>query len=345
MSNERHVEREMAEQPRVLADLLARREAFADALVSLARRQLAGVLLVARGSSDNAATYGRYVLEAATGRPAALSANSLFTRYDCRTDLRGWLVVAISQSGETPEIAEVVARARARGGTTLAVTNDEGSSLAAASDIVLGLGVGAERAVPATKTYTATLLALALLAEALGTPPWPSDALEAVPDHVASVLADTASVVGVVPMVREAVHSVHLGTGFLFCAALESALKMRETTLLPVEGYANADFLHGPIAASGAGSFALCHVGAAETKADAALSAAAIRASGARVIAVGSDIADIACDHVLGVPAMPEGVAAIAHAVRGQQLAVAAATALGRDPDRPAGLTKVTPTN
>lgn len=344
MTDERHVDREMAEQPEVLAALLARRRSLAADLAPLAARGPAGVLLVARGSSDNAATYGRYVIEAATGRPAALSANSLFTRYGCRTDLRDWLVVAISQSGETPEITEVVARTRELGAATLAVTNDEGSGLAAASDVVLGLGAGVERAVPATKTYTATLLALALLAEALGTPPWPTGALDAVPAHVAEVLADEAGVASAVPLLGSAAHSVHLGTGFLYCAALESALKMRETALLPVEGYANADFLHGPIAASSAESVALCHVGAGETKADAQRSAAAMRERGARVLALGSDVADIACDHVLGVPAMPEGVAAVAHAVRGQQLAVAVATALGRDPDRPAGLTKVTPT-
>lgn len=338
----RAVDRDMAEQPDVLAGLLERRAAIARDCAPLLRRPPAGVLLVARGSSDNAATYGRYILEAALGRPAALSANSLFTRYDCRTALSGWLVVAVSQSGETPEITEVLTRAAELGGTSLALTNSEDSSLARAAQIVVPLGAGTERAVPATKTYTATLLALALLAEICGTPPWATGALSDLPAACARVLADTAGLADAVATLRAGTHSVHLGTGYLYCAALESALKMRETALLPVEGYAHGDFLHGPIAASGAGTIAVSHVGSGPTRPDAVRSAENLRARGATVLALGAHLDDFPCDRTLSLDEAPEALAALPHAIVGQQLAIGVATALGLDPDHPQGLRKVT---
>src|SRR5690349_15967849 len=175
--------REMAEQPEVLARLLSRRIE-----VGLARP--AGVMIVARGSSDHAAVYGRYLLELATHRPVALAAPSLFTRYGARTDTSGWLVVGVSQSGRTPEIVDVVERLRASGGYAIAVTNNADSPLAAAAESVIELGAGEEKAVPATKTFTAQMAAFAVLAAALGDMPWDAGALGAVPDAVADVLAD-----------------------------------------------------------------------------------------------------------------------------------------------------------
>ncbi len=151
---------EMAEQPAVLRELIAR------GAPRLGPHS--GVVIVARGSSDHAAIYGRYLLELATGRPVALAAPSLFTRYGARTDASGWLVVGVSQSGATPEIVEVVERLRATGGRAVAITNDPGSPLAAASEVVLALGAGEERAVPATKTLTAQFAAFAVLAPRSG---------------------------------------------------------------------------------------------------------------------------------------------------------------------------------
>src|SRR5689334_10160466 len=144
--------REMAEQPEVLARLLSSR-------IPVDVERPAGVIIVARGSSDHAAVYGRYLLELATRRPVALAAPSLFTRYGAQTDASGWLVVGVSQSGRTPEIVDVVERLRATGGRAIAITNDEGSPLAEAAETVVGLGAGTEQAVPATKTFTAQMAA------------------------------------------------------------------------------------------------------------------------------------------------------------------------------------------
>jgi glutamine---fructose-6-phosphate transaminase (isomerizing) len=162
---------EMAEQPAVLRDLQRRGDEVAEALAPLAGRALAGVVIIARGSSDHAAIYGRYLLELAARRPVTLAAPSLFTRYRAETDYAGYLAVAVSQSGHTPEIVDVLRSVRDAGATTVAVTNDAGSPLAGAADAVIPLGAGDERAVPATKTFTAQLGAFAQLAAALGPVP------------------------------------------------------------------------------------------------------------------------------------------------------------------------------
>lgn len=339
------VRSDMTEQPEVLERLLQRRETLRAELRTLRTQPVAGVLLVARGSSDNAATYGRYVLEAALGRPAALSANSLFTRYGYRTRLDNWLVVAVSQSGNTPEVTEVLATTRSFGATTLALTNDARSPLAAAADTVLALEAGGERAVPATKTYTATLVALALLAEVTGSSPWRKGSLEALPLLVANVLSSLDDVRPAVELLVKGAPSVHLGRGFLYCATLESALKMQETARLPVESFSTSDFLHGPIAASHAGTVGVCHVGTGATREDSEVAARALEARGAKVVMIGSAVGTTPSAVFVPVPAVEESLAAVVHTVRGQQLAVEVALGRGLDPDTPEGLTKVTSTS
>ena len=181
--------REMAEQPEVIGALLDRREEFAARLRAIAPEPLTGVILIARGSSDNAAIYGRYVLEAALRRPVSLAAPSLWTRYGLAEDLRGYLAVGVSQSGKTPEITDTLERVKAAGAAAVAVTNDGGSPLAEIADEAIDLDVGPEQAVPATKTVTAQLAAFAILAHALGEPLWPEEAWAAVPRAQAEVLA------------------------------------------------------------------------------------------------------------------------------------------------------------
>ncbi|MBO0802395.1 MAG: SIS domain-containing protein, partial [Nocardiopsaceae bacterium] len=162
---------ELAEQPDVLGRLVARHDADRDrlraALSSLLRPgRLAGTVLLARGSSDNVAVYGRYLLEIATKRPAGLAAPSVHTRYRADVDFTGYLAVALSQSGATPEIVETAARMRRAGAVVVGITNEPGSPLTEASDLALLTGAGSERAVPATKTVTAQLLAITAVAAA-----------------------------------------------------------------------------------------------------------------------------------------------------------------------------------
>jgi glucosamine--fructose-6-phosphate aminotransferase (isomerizing) len=314
---------EMGEQPDVLARLLSRR-------VPVSGEKVAGVVIVARGSSDHAAVYGRYLLELATRRPVALAAPSLYTRYGARTDASGWLVVGVSQSGATPEIVDVVERLRAAGGHAIAITNSPGSPLAAAAEAVIELGAGEEYAVPATKTFTAELGAFAVLAAALGDVPWEEGDLARVPDSVAAALDDGAPAVALSERWASAEELVVTARGWLYPAALETALKVREAALITASGYSVADFLHGPIAAvdPGAPVLALRAEGPAAADVDEAVRALRERAADVEVWPDASGL--------------PEALAAIPASVRGQQLSLELALRKGLDPDAPRGLNKVT---
>ena len=233
---------EIAEQPaaarRTLDHLLPERDRLRS--LGAGRRR---VLLVARGSSDNAAIYGRYLLEVAAGVPAALAAPSVATHYGARLDLSDTLVVSVSQSGATAEIVETQDWARRCGAATVAVTNVADSPLAAEADVALVTQAGPELAVPATKTYLTQLVALAVVADALGA--GVEESLARVPDAVAALLpTDVSAAAQALAAADEVVVS---GRGLLLGTALETALKLEETCLRPVRGYSYADLRHGPI--------------------------------------------------------------------------------------------------
>jgi len=328
---------EMAEQPDRLAALLARREELAKQVQEVVPDRLAGTVLVARGSSDHAATCGAYCIEMATHRPVASTSPSITTLYHSPTDFSGYLMVAVSQSGQTPEIVEVVERARASGARTIGVTNDPDSPLADVADLVVALDVGPERAVPATKTVTAQLTAFAIIAQALGDVGLSEDATAQLPELVGQVLADTGPVAAVAEWLAGADRLVTVARGLLYGAAQEVALKVAETTSRFTTAYSAADLRHGPIAVASTGVpvLALAHPGPAE--ADVIDVVGQLRARGASVRLAGPVPASD-----LPWPAAPEVVAPVLAVVRGQQLALALARRLGRDPDAPPGLTKVT---
>ena len=243
---------EIAEQPeaarRTLDALLPLRPEIRALMGSRSR-----VLLVARGSSDNAAIYGRYLLETAAGVPAGLAAPSVATHYGARLDLSDTLVVAVSQSGETTEIVQTQAWAASCGAATVAVTNGDGSTLATEADLALVTRAGPELAVPATKTYLTQLVAMAVLADGLGG--GVADALAAVPDAVSSLLS--VDVAAAAHALDEATDVVVSGRGLLMGTALETALKLEETCLQPVRGYSYADLRHGPISVVTSGVLAV----------------------------------------------------------------------------------------
>jgi glutamine---fructose-6-phosphate transaminase (isomerizing) len=334
MTGER-MESEMAEQPARLRGLLARADEIASLVSS---RALRGVTIVARGSSDHAATYGRYLLEAATGKPVSMAAPSLHTLYGIRADYRGQLVVAVSQSGQTPEIVETLRRLASAGGFPLAITNDQSSELAAAAHAVVALEAGEEQAVPATKTVTGQMMALALLARGLGPVPFSDDELAGVPGWVQSTLEDSGSVVAAAEFLSDASQLIVVARGFLYGAALETALKIKETCSLAADGYSSADLRHGPIAAVTRGFPVIALNAAGPAFDDMASLVSELRGREARVltIACGGDVSLSS--------AVPEALIPILAVVRGQQLAHALALRLGFDPDSPAGLTKVTAT-
>lgn len=334
---------EIAEQPdavrRTLEHLLPEQERLRAAFAGRRR-----VLLVARGSSDNAATYGRYLLEVSSGVPAALAAPSVATHYRARLDLSDALVVSVSQSGATAEIVETQAWAASCGATTVAISNVAGSPLVDAAEVALVTQAGPEVAVPATKTYLTQLVALAVLADALGTGPSLTAELARVPDEVEGLLG--ADVSAAAEALASAGRVVVSGRGLLLGTALETALKMEETCLRPVRGYSYADLRHGPISVVSEGMLAVLVASAsgplAEPMADLVRD---LQERGAHVLGIGGtrDFAR-SCDLHLAGPDLPEVVEPLASIVPAQRMIEQMARRLGLDPDNPRGLDKVTQT-
>jgi glucosamine--fructose-6-phosphate aminotransferase (isomerizing) len=331
------MEQDMAAQPAVLAALAARRE---EILKSLAGPAPTGIVIVARGSSDHAAIFGRYLLEAATGLPVALAAPSLQTLYGVRPRIDGWLAIGVSQSGRTPEIATVLERYVEGGARAVAVTNDPDSPLARGAGVHVALGAGEELAVPATKTFTAQLAAMALMAEALGRVPFGTEDWERLPRVVDELLGDPAPANRAAAQLQGADELACVGRGYLMCVALEAALKLREAAGLRAEGWSAADFRHGPLTVSGPALPTLAVSAKGPAAADVVELAERLARAGAPVLRMGDDPgASIPFPRGLAEP-----LAAIPATVRAQQLALALARRRGVDPDRPPGLAKVTPT-
>lgn len=331
---------EMAQQPDVLRRLVATRPQVHDQLRGLVPDDLRGVTLVARGSSDNAAIFGRYVIELAARVPVSLAAPSLHTIYGATPRLQGHLVVAVSQSGSTPEIITVLQRCREAGAVTVAITNDPGSALAGAAHATVALEAGEERAVPATKTFSAQVAAFAMVGEALGEVPFADEDWDRLPEAVQQALDDHRAAVTQAERLVPASSLVMVARGLLYPIALEAALKCKESALVQAEGFSVADLRHGPIAVVGDTTGVIAFSAPGPAAQDAELLASEAAQLGATVVRVGTTAA---ADLQLRVP-LPEALQALPSAVRAQQLALALALARGLDPDRPAGLTKVTAT-
>jgi glutamine---fructose-6-phosphate transaminase (isomerizing) len=332
--------REIGEQPEALARTLEALLPLRPQIATLAqgRRHL---LFVARGSSDNAAIYGRYLCEVHAGRQAGLAAPSVATHYRADLDLSDTVTVCVSQSGETAEIAETQAWAAAHGARTVAVTNVGDSSLARAADLALVTQAGAELAVPATKTYTTQLAAIAVLVDALGGPPLDFDR---VADEAARLLeVDVAPAAAALAVARDTLVT---GRGITYGTALEVALKLEETCLRPVRGLSYADLKHGPIAVVDADVAAVL-VAAPDGPTVEGMTqlAATVHARHATVLGIGGDAAFAAqCDVALAGPVLSEELAPLALAIPGQLMVEALARLLGLDPDSPRGLSKITQT-
>jgi glutamine---fructose-6-phosphate transaminase (isomerizing) len=338
--------REIAEQPQAVAATVEEVRRRGDQLraAAVGRRR---ILLVARGSSDNAAVYGRYLVETHLGVPAALAAPSVATHYRARLDLSDTLVVSVSQSGRTEEIVEVQRWAAAQGAATVAISNDAESPLAVDADVPLTTQAGTERAVPATKSYSSQLAALAGMVASLpgGDDVWPL--LERAPAELARLEEAEEGVAGAVDVLASSDQTLVTGRGLVFGTALEVGLKLEETCLRPVRGLSYADLRHGPIAVVGPGLTAV--VVAAQ---DGPLLRPIVELArdltdrGGRVLAVGgdADLAATASYHLPG-PDLPEPVAPLGLIVPAQLVVESLARRLGLDPDAPRGLSKVTATD
>jgi glutamine---fructose-6-phosphate transaminase (isomerizing) len=240
---------EIFEQPERLSALLENQRGTAEKIAQVIhQKDIRWVFLAARGTSDNAGRYANYLWGAQNHLPLALATPSLFTYYNQPPQLRGALVIGISQSGQSPDIVSVLAEAHRQGCLTLAITNEPKSPLAKIADLVLDIQAGAEKAVAATKTYTTELLAVAMLSAALSGNKSHWRQLEKVPGWAEKALKQDASIASMAERYRYMRQCVVLGRGFNYCTAFEWALKLKELTYVVAEPYSSADFRHGPIA-------------------------------------------------------------------------------------------------
>ena len=240
---------EIFEQPQVLRTLIETEKDHVAEIAALVRkRRVPYVAIAARGSSDHAALYAKYLLGALNHLPVALATPSLFTMYHSPPQLKDALVIGISQSGQSTDIVSVVSGARAQGALTLAITNDAGSPLAQAAEHVLPCHAGVEKSLAATKTYTAQLVAVALLATSLAEDEARLAELRDIPDAVEKTLALSEVVQLAAERYRYMEQCVVLGRGYNYATAYEVSLKLKELTYVVAEPYSSADFVHGPIA-------------------------------------------------------------------------------------------------
>lgn len=205
------------------------------------------IVLAARGTSDNAAQFGRYLLEISTGIPVSLAAPSIFTLYNAKLNLKDTVVVAISQSGESTDTNLVLERAKASGAFTVGITNESESTLARLAEHTFLVRAGKERSVAATKTYTGQLTCMYLLAHALGARLALPD-LQRLPDWSASALKLEGAIRERAERYCFMRHAVCVGRGLNYSNSFEFALKLMETCYVVAERFSSADLLHGPIA-------------------------------------------------------------------------------------------------
>jgi glutamine---fructose-6-phosphate transaminase (isomerizing) len=348
---------EIREQPDVVARLFGPGRDDIDAIGrALAGHQFENIVIAARGSSDHAAIYAQYLFGVRHRIPVALATPSIVTRYGVEPRFGRALVVGISQSGESPDVVGVVEAARRQGAPTVAVTNAPGSPLAAAAEHVVDLEAGPERAVAATKTYTASLAALARLSAAwrsatpggVGAADDEEDrvAFAAVPGAIADALADEPDIADVATSLGDLSTCTVLGRGFEYATAREWALKLKELAHVLADPYSAADFQHGPIALVEPDSTVLVVATSGVASDDLPDLARRLSSYGAALVVL-SDRPEIRRLGRLGIAVpsgVPEWLMPIVSIVPAQLLTRHLALRRGLDPDAPRHLTKVTAT-
>ncbi len=342
-----HLSREIHEQPAVLSRLLeGQLETAARIAAAIRAHDVRYAVLAARGTSDNAARYAQYLFGAMAGLPVALATPSLFSIYHAPPQLRDVLVLGISQSGQSPDIVAVVEEGQRQGALTVAVTNAPDSPLAQSAAHVLPLEAGPERAVAATKTYTAQLAALALLASQLSQDDDVLTALQTVPEAVEKslVLEETISLTA--QRYAYATECIVLGRGYNYATAFEIALKLKELTYIVAEPYSSADFRHGPVAIVERGFPAVIVAPHGVVYPDVLELARDLSARQAELIVISGQNEPLGLARTpLRLPViLPEWLSPFTCVVPGQLLALHITLAKGYDPDHPRGLTKVTET-
>ncbi len=339
--------KEIQEQPAVLERIALEEWGAVRALAQQIRqRDIRYIVLAARGTSDNAAQYFKYLFEIENGIPCGLAAPSVVTLYRAQLSLRDCLVVGISQSGEAPDVIEYLSSARAGGAMTASITNNPASPLAQVAEFHLHIHAGTEQSVAATKTYTGTLGLIFLLSEALKGTHDAIHKLTHTAEAVARVLELDNTLTQVVDRYRYVRECVSLARGLNQCTAQETALKLIETCYVMCKAYSVADFMHGPFALVEPGFPCLLFAPDGATFPTVLESALKLREGGAETItfAHNPEILKLARTPIEVHVELEESISPIVYAVLGQMFAYHLAVARDLNPDQPRGLQKVTKT-
>ncbi len=328
---------EVAEQPAVLEQLLANQGELAEVAARIATARPRFVLIAARGTSDHAGLYAKYLAEVQMQLPAGLVSPSALTLYGARPDMSDVLFVAVSQSGRSPDLIDSVTLARDRGALTLAVTNAIDSPLASAAELAVDVRAGVEHAVAATKTYTAELLSLYLLLAGEHA----AETAAALPQAAAETLALTSDeqLAQLAARFRFAERLVLTARGYSYATAREGALKLMETSYLSAMAFSGADLLHGPLAMIDRSIPVIAVTSPGR-------GGAAMEPVLARLAELDADVLRVGVEDGLPIASagMPEQLYPILEIMPLQRLAWRLALDRGIDPDRPRGLSKVTQT-
>jgi glucosamine--fructose-6-phosphate aminotransferase (isomerizing) len=338
-------ESEIREQPDTLRRLLAEGREEAErigAAVQAAAPRF--VVLAARGSSDNAARYAQYLLGLENRLSVALATPSLFTHYASPPSLAGSLVIGVSQSGQSPDVVEVIREGRRQGALTVAISNDPASPLSEEAEMRLPLRAGTERAVAATKTYTAQLVALAMVSAAVARREDLWRELLALPSQLQEAIDGGRGLEMAARKLAPASRLVVMGRGLHLATAFEVALKIKETSYLTAEPYSSADFLHGPVAMLDPELPVLLVSSGPRPFAELRDLAKRAKAAGSPLLVL-SDDEGLLAEADAPLPLLgdaPEWLAPVTGVALGQLLALELCRARGVDPDAPRGLRKVT---
>ncbi len=338
---------EINEQPDVLRRLLSSGLAPIQELAERIRReQIRHVVIAARGTSDNAGRYAQYLFGITNGMLVSLAAPSLFSIYRRPPDLRGTLVLGISQSGQSPDLVAVLEEAVRQGTVTAAITNHADSTMGQISEHVIPLGAGLERSLAATKTYTAQLTSLAALSALLAEDNQMMDELKQAPDAIAAVLEQRERIAEIAERYRYMERCVIIGRGLNYATAFEFSLKLKELTYTIAEPYSSADFLHGPIAMLERGFPVFVIAPRSVVLPEMKEFFHKVSQHNAELITI-SDDAQVTAQAVRSLPlphSLSERISPIAAIVPGQLFGMYLAATRGIDVDNPRGLSKVTET-
>lgn len=336
---------EIAEQPAVAERLLRQMESVQAIGAAIKAANPAGILIAARGSSDNAAVYAKYLFQLRNRLPVALAAPSLFTHYAAPPCIARYCVLGISQSGAAPDVCAVVKEGRRQGAVTVALTNDGDSPLAAAADFVISIQAGLERSVPASKTYTASLVAIAMLSQIIDPNEDFVAALQRIPDAMRGVERHEAELREMARLIYGS-RVIVLGRGFNLATAEELALKLTETSYVLARAWSAADFLHGPVAVIDPDFPIILVEAQGPTYAETRNVFSMLAKQGPRIFQVGDGTVYLpgAAASALLSSGLPESLTPLTLAVAGQLLALHLAISRGLDPDQPRTLAKVTRT-